>query len=141
MPCQGFGVVLQPINQKAPHNISSAIDESNIIPTKRGAHLEMGDKDWYLNVQCFQLGFQLFNQKSEAPKSYSKPIKSPNSASWKHTVSAKLSAMERLAVLKLVDIPLGVEILNNVWIFRRKFDENGALIKYKAAMCSRQFSD
>jgi hypothetical protein len=132
----GYDLVLQPINQKAPKDISSDIDSSNIVNTKRRAHLAIVNEDFDFHVQCFLAGAQFFDQTSEAPKTYSQAMKSPDSASWVEAISAELSAMERLGVWKVVDIPAGVELLNTVWIFRQKFDENGQLSKYKARLCA-----
>ncbi|PLW23604.1 hypothetical protein PCASD_11379 [Puccinia coronata f. sp. avenae] len=44
-PHPGFDIVLQPINQKAPHNISSAIDETNILFTRRWDHMATANPD------------------------------------------------------------------------------------------------
>ncbi|PLW49743.1 hypothetical protein PCASD_01561 [Puccinia coronata f. sp. avenae] len=135
-PRPGFDIVLQPVNQKAPQDISSSIDESNIVFHKRRAQLAMADNNWDVHVQCFHAGAQFFDQTLEAPKSFSKAIKSPDAESWKEAVNSESGAMDRLSVWKVVDITLGEELLNTVWIFRRKFDENGALNKYKARLCA-----
>ncbi|PLW27210.1 hypothetical protein PCANC_27726 [Puccinia coronata f. sp. avenae] len=111
-PQPGFDIVLQPVNQKAPQDISSAVDEGNIISHKRRACLAMADEDWDFNVQCFHAGAQFYDQMLKAPKSFSKAMKSPNSASWKEAIDSELAAMD--------------------WL--RKFDENGALTKYKAGL-------
>ena len=75
-------------------------------------------------------------QTSKAPKTYSQAMKSPDSASWIDAIRVELSAMARLGVWKIVDIPAGVELLNTVWIFRKKFDQDGNLSKYKARLCA-----
>jgi hypothetical protein len=59
-----------------------------------------------------------------------------DSASWKEAIEAELSAMDCLAVWKIVNIPTGADLLNTVWIFWRKFDKNGALTKYKVRLCA-----
>jgi transposase InsO family protein len=76
-PRPGFDIVLQPVNQKAPQDISSSIDESNIVSHKRRAQLAMADNDWDFHVQCFHAGAQFFDQTSEAPKLFSKAMKAP----------------------------------------------------------------
>ncbi|PLW07682.1 hypothetical protein PCASD_22815 [Puccinia coronata f. sp. avenae] len=94
-PRPGYDTVLQPVNQKAPQDISSSIDEGNILSHKRRAHLAMADDDLDFHVQCFASGAQFFDQTLEAPKSYSKAMEASDSASWKEAIDAKLSAMDR----------------------------------------------
>jgi hypothetical protein len=129
-------MVLQPVGQKALRDISLLIDESNILSTKRRAHVAIADNEFDFNVQCFLAGVQFYDKTSEAPKSYSKAMKAPGAASWSEAVDCKLSAMDRLEAWEVVDIPPGAELLNTVWIFWKKFNENGALSKYKARLCA-----
>jgi hypothetical protein len=135
-PCPGYDMVLQPIHQKAPRDISSNIDESNILQSKRRAHLAIVGNDMDFHIQCFMAGVQFFDQTTDAPKTYAKAMKDPGAASWTEAIGAELSAMERLGVWEIVDIPAGFELLNTVWIFRKKFDQNGRLSKFKARLCA-----
>ncbi|KAI7932968.1 hypothetical protein MJO28_017896 [Puccinia striiformis f. sp. tritici] len=131
-----FDMVLQPVTQLAPKDISSDIDPSNIIEGRRRAHVAIADDDLDFHVQCFLAGVQFFDQTSEAPKSYSKAMKDPDRDSWIAAIEAELSAMDRLGVWEVVDIPDDCKLLNTVWIFRRKFDQHGNLTKFKARLCA-----
>ncbi|PLW42207.1 hypothetical protein PCASD_05590 [Puccinia coronata f. sp. avenae] len=71
----GYDYVLQPVDQLAPKNISSSIDESNIITSKRRAHVALVDDDINFHIQCFHAGAQFFDQTLVAPKTYSKTKK------------------------------------------------------------------
>jgi hypothetical protein len=102
-PC--FDYVLQPADQLAPKNISSSVDESNILTTKRRAHVALVDDDVDFHIQCFLAGAQFFDQTSEAPKTYLKAMKDPDRDSWTAAIEAELSAMARLGVWEVVDIP------------------------------------
>ncbi|PLW08754.1 hypothetical protein PCANC_21880 [Puccinia coronata f. sp. avenae] len=135
-PKPGFDYVLQPVDQQAPKNISSSIDESNIITTRRRAHTAIVDDDIDFHIQCFHAGVQFFDQTSVAPKTYSKAMKDPDKDSWVEAINAELFAMERLGVWEIVDIPKNHELLNTVWIFRKKYDQNGVLSKFKARLCA-----
>jgi hypothetical protein len=63
---QGYNIVLQPVNQKAPKDLSLAIDEGNIFTSKRRAHISIAivDDDYDFHVQAFHAGVQFFNQTS-----------------------------------------------------------------------------
>ncbi|PLW37277.1 hypothetical protein PCASD_09426 [Puccinia coronata f. sp. avenae] len=133
----GYDIVVQPVNQKAPKDISSSIDQDNIMTTKRrGAHLAIVNDDYNFHVQCFMAGVQFFDQTSDAPKTYSKAMKDPQADSWKQAINSELSAMDRLGVWEVVDIPKGCDLLNTVWIFQKKFDEHRKLSKFKARLCA-----
>jgi hypothetical protein len=130
-PKPGFDYVLQPVNQLAPKNISSSVDKSNIITTKLCAHTALVNDDDDFHIQCFHAGVQFFDQTSVAPKTYSKAMKDPDKDSWLEAINAKLSAMERLGVWEVVDIPKNQDLLNTVWIF-----QDGVLSKFKARLCA-----
>ncbi|KAH9445242.1 hypothetical protein Pst134EA_031538 [Puccinia striiformis f. sp. tritici] len=55
-----FDMVLQPVTQLAPKDISSDIDPSNIIEGRRRAHVAIADDDLDFHVQCFLIGVQFF---------------------------------------------------------------------------------
>jgi hypothetical protein len=44
--------------------------------------------------------------------------------------------MERLGVWEVVDIPKGHNLLNTVWIFCKKYNQDGVLSKFKAQLCA-----
>jgi hypothetical protein len=98
--------------------------------------LAIADDKFDFHVQCLLEGAQFFDQIAKAPKSYSQAMKFPNSENWKGAIKLELAAMARLEVWRVVDIPPGESLLSTVWVFQKKFDENGKLSKYKARLCT-----
>ena len=131
-PHPGFDMFLQPFNQKALKDISSNIDEGNILDIFCQAHLANANDEFDFHVQFFLAGAQFFDQTAKVPKSYSKAMKFPNCENWKGSIELELAAMARLDVWLVVDIPLVESLLSTVWVFQCKFNEKGKLSKYKA---------
>jgi hypothetical protein len=94
------------------------------------------DEDVDFNIQCFLAGIQFFDQKSKATKTYLKAMRNLDKDSWTAVIESELLVMARLGVWEIVDIPHEHELLNTVWIFRKKDDEHGALSKFKARLCA-----
>jgi hypothetical protein len=60
----------------------------------------LANDDFDFHIQCFLVGAQFFDQTAEAPKSYSKALKCPESAKWVDAVQAELAAMDILGAGK-----------------------------------------
>ncbi|KAI7956145.1 hypothetical protein MJO29_007544 [Puccinia striiformis f. sp. tritici] len=137
-PKPGYDYV--PATQPAPKDISSNIDPCNIITTKRRAHLTNS----LLTTQPFyEAIFAMASTVSispSTPKTYKQALASPDSANWLAAVKVELQAMERLEVWEEVpisSIPFGVRLLHSLWVFRKKFDADGNLVKYKARLVAQ----
>jgi hypothetical protein len=124
------------VDQRSPKDISLSVNESNILTTKRRAHVATVDDDIEFHIQCFHAGVQFFDQTSESPKTYLKEMKSSEKDSWVAAIEAELSAMARLGVWEVVDIPKNPNLLSTVWILRKKYNKKGDLSKFKARLCT-----
>jgi hypothetical protein len=126
-----------PANQPAPKNISSDIDTSNILDSKRRAR--------YANTLLtakpyFEPIFAMAVTQSESPsipKSYKSAMASSEAADWSSAIKVELDAMVRLGVWTVVPIPSNRHLLGTIWVFRKKFDASGNLIKFKARLCAQ----
>ncbi|KAI7945472.1 hypothetical protein MJO29_011860 [Puccinia striiformis f. sp. tritici] len=73
-------------------------------------------------------------------KTYKQALASPESANWLAAVKVELEAMERLEVWEEVPISsllAGVKLLHSLWVFRKQFDADGNLVKYKARLVAQ----
>jgi hypothetical protein len=114
----GWDYALVP--DKAPKDISSAIDESNIILHKRRANM-----------------IQSLPAIHPIPRTYREAIASPEANHWRQAIDAELSAMDQAGVWNSVPIPPATSLLGTVWVFRKKTDAEGNVIKYKARLCAQ----
>lgn len=73
------------------------------------------------------------------PKSVRDALNAPDADEWKAAMDAEIDNMCRYKVFKEVPRPHNTNIITPRWVFHRKF-ENGALVKYKARLVARGFT-
>jgi hypothetical protein len=64
--------------------------------------------------------------------SYKEAIKSPEAHFWRQAVQKELNNHETRKTFTLVRPPANRKILIGKWVFKRKRNENGKIIEYKA---------
>ncbi|KAI7945705.1 hypothetical protein MJO29_012093 [Puccinia striiformis f. sp. tritici] len=74
---------------------------------------------------------------SPIPKTFSAAMASPKAEDWKRAVDIELEAMACLNVWQMVPFPEDRSLLGIVWVFRKKFDTDGNLVKFKARLCAQ----
>ncbi|KAI7955751.1 hypothetical protein MJO29_007150 [Puccinia striiformis f. sp. tritici] len=127
-----------PASQPAPKAISSSIDTSNILTSKRRAHLVnklFTTAPFYEAI--FAMSVASDSPIASVPKTYKQAINSPEVDSWKEAIQAELDAMVRLDVWDVVPIPRSANLLGSLWVFRKKYDAHGNLVKFKARLCAQ----
>ncbi|POW16675.1 hypothetical protein PSTT_01128 [Puccinia striiformis] len=134
-----------PDNSKQLLHQETNLDPSNILPSKRRAHLankQLTTEPWYESfASSFSSSF-CFSAVSTMssyipPHTYKQVMASPNHDEWSKAVNLELQAMERMGVWEEAsEVLAGVPVLHTVWVFKKKFDANGNLVKYKARFLS-----
>jgi Reverse transcriptase (RNA-dependent DNA polymerase) len=71
--------------------------------------------------------------------SYKEIMKGPEAHLWRQAVQKKLNNYETRKTFTLVRPPANRKILTGKWVFKRKRNENGEIIKYKARWVLRGF--
>ena len=59
---------------------------------------------------------------------------------WKAAVEAELNILEKMGTWKMEDLPVGREPIGCRWVFDKKRDEHGNVVKYKARLVAQGFS-
>ncbi|KAI7946252.1 hypothetical protein MJO29_010779 [Puccinia striiformis f. sp. tritici] len=116
-PKPGYDILLT--SDLAPKNISSNIDESHILHNKRRANLARA-----LTA-------------SDIPRTHREAMLSSEAASWTQAVDAELAAMKDLKVWSIEILPGDESLLGTVWVFRKKKDSEGIVVKFKARLCAQ----
>ncbi|MBW0496204.1 hypothetical protein O181_035919 [Austropuccinia psidii MF-1] len=116
------GWVVEKVPMTAPNDISSSIDMSNILHSKRnrGRNVYMTDS---------------------IPKNYSKAISHEKSVDWKEDIPNKSSRIEENDIWVPVKKPSNANVLGATWVSRGKEDQNGSIVKYKSFLCVQGFSE
>jgi hypothetical protein len=59
---------------------------------------------------------------------------------WKRAIDEELDTLKKMGTWELADLPEGRKPIGCKWVFVKKRDENGKLIKYKARLVAQGFS-
>ena len=59
---------------------------------------------------------------------------------WKKAIDEELNTLKKMGTWELADLPEGREPIGCKWVFVKKRDEKGKLIKYKARLIAQGFS-
>lgn len=112
-----------PSSVPAPRDISSNIDESNILSHRRRANAASAHQ-----------------ANSADPTSYNQALKRPDAHLWIESIQREIDALERMGVWTEVVLPAGERALGTTWAFRRKTNQDGELIKYKSRLCAQGYA-
>ena len=73
------------------------------------------------------------------PQTIRDALDAPDANEWRAAMDIEIENMRRLNVFKTVSRPPDTNIITPRWVFHRKF-ENGALVKHKARLVARGFT-
>lgn len=74
---------------------------------------------------------------SDVPKTYREAMVSSESSCWSQAIDKELDAMKDLRVWEIQVNPEDEALLGTVWVFRKKKDSEGVVIKFKARLCAQ----
>ena len=76
----------------------------------------------------------------DVPLSYEQAISSKEGDNWKQAMKDELKSLEENNTWKLVTLPPGHKTVSSKWVFAKKTDGNGNLVRYKARLVARGYS-
>ncbi|MBW0502459.1 hypothetical protein O181_042174 [Austropuccinia psidii MF-1] len=140
----GWDIVVQPLHQKAPHDVSSSISSDNILLHKQHrknpafTNHVVDDINTNLTlcglVEAAPVAYAL---PDVPPKTYQQALVSADSQQWLMAIYLEKQSLEKKKVWEVVSTPPNVHLLNTVWFFKRVFDGDGNLVKHKARLCAQ----
>ncbi len=74
------------------------------------------------------------------PKTYNQAIKSPESESWKKSMTDEYNALLSHQTWDLVDLPKGKNLVGCKWVYKLKRNASGEISKYKSRLVAQGFS-
>jgi hypothetical protein len=78
---------------------------------------------------------------SVEPQTYEEAMsESVEGERWKKAMESELESMEKNKAWELTELPPGRTAISTKWVYRYKWDENGNIIRYKARLVARGFS-
>ena len=70
----------------------------------------------------------------DEPKSLAEAKRSPEWPEWEHAVQDELTQLQKKGTWKLVDAPKNAVPIANRWVFTKKYNKFGDLLKYKGRL-------
>ena len=74
------------------------------------------------------------------PTNYKQAINSQNKEEWLIAMRDEYNSMMENHVWTLVHLPQGKKVISTRWVFAKKLNENGGVVRYKARFVARGFS-
>lgn len=118
------GYTYVPYFTDAPRNISSSVDPSNIIEGSRR------------HRACVIVGEPA---SLKDPRTYAEAMRRLDKDEWLMAVEVEINNITRHEVWVVSPMKAGTRQLDTVWVFKRKYNADGDLLKFKARLCVRGF--
>jgi hypothetical protein len=119
----------------APKDISSNVDPANII---EGSQRHRANAVTLPPIhQAFVIVGEPASMKD--PKTFSQAMRRLDQNEWLMAVEVELNNNRRHKVWVVAPMKTGTQLLDTVWVFKRKYNADGELQKYKARLCVRGF--
>ena len=74
------------------------------------------------------------------PITYEEAIKSPDSSLWRQAMDEEIAALKETGTFLLCEIPKGRKAIGSKWLYKAKRDESGMIVRYKARVVAKGFS-
>jgi hypothetical protein len=128
-PVKGYAYV--PHYDVAPNDINSNIDPTNII--ERGRQHRANAVTLPPIHQAFVIVGEPASMKD--PKTFSQAMRCLDRNEWLMAVEIELNNIRRHEVWVVAPMKTSTRLLDTVWVFKRKYNADGELLKYKAHLC------
>lgn len=76
----------------------------------------------------------------DEPTSWRAAMESSNASSWKAAMDEELKSHEKNGTWDLVEQPNGKNVIGSRWVFKKKRNEKGEIIRFKARLVAQGFS-
>uniref|UniRef100_A0AAG5DHX2 Uncharacterized protein n=1 Tax=Anopheles atroparvus TaxID=41427 RepID=A0AAG5DHX2_ANOAO len=76
----------------------------------------------------------------DEPRTYTEAISGPQSAEWKSAIAEEMQSHRDNSTWELVELPPHRKAIGSKWIFKRKADEDGNIVRYKARLVAQGFT-
>ena len=95
------------------------------------------------NANLIYRVFLTHKQDKSIPEHLKDALESTESKQWLEAIRVEEESMRKMGVYHKEEnkLPGGVRWIGSRWVFAKKFDENGGLIKYKARLVARGFME
>ena len=128
-------------SRQAPSKeIVGSIDPQNIIEGRRRRVMFAVEKRGKKRKRILKATIQELDVNEICdPNNYKDAIIHPKVKEWKKAMDSELDSISSKSVYRLVPLPAGKKAIPTRWVYTKKYDEHGNVIKYKARAVIRGF--
>ena len=83
---------------------------------------------------------QELDEEAPLPRSVEEALEGEEAEMWKAAIEEELGNHKVMGTWRLEDLPMGREAIGNRWVFARKRDDKGNVVRYKARLVAQGFS-
>jgi transposase InsO family protein len=135
VPSATKGYAYVPYYDVASKDISSNIDPSNIVEGSR-RHRACAVEHPRLHKALVIVGEPA---SLKDPKTFAQAMRRLDRNEWLMAVEVELNNIKCHEVWVVAPMKVGTRLLDTVWVFKRKYNADGELLKFKARLCVRGF--
>jgi reverse transcriptase-like protein len=74
------------------------------------------------------------------PKTADEALSGPDAERWKEAMETEMGTIEKMGTWELEDLPKERQTIGNKWVFVKKRDEKGNVVRFKARLVTQGFS-
>ena len=109
------------------------------ICTRVSSRLTKGKKPDRLIETCNEVSNESIIEQIE-PKNFNEAVASINSKEWKLAMEEEIKYLQENNVWSLTELPIGEKIIGGKWVYKRKTDEHGNIVRFKARYVAQGYS-
>ncbi|CAO1634461.1 unnamed protein product [Jaminaea pallidilutea] len=87
-----------------------------------------------------EAAFLSMHRDADVPATYQEALQSADAHHWKAAIQSELDSLVKNNTWTKTDLPSGRTAITNKWLFKIKRDHTGAIVRYKARLVVRGFS-
>ena len=85
-------------------------------------------------------GEETEEEDEEAPRSLKEAMTMKEASKWKEAADEEMRSLEEQGTWELVDLPPGRKVVGVKWVFTKKRDEHGNVVKFKGRLVAKGYS-
>jgi transposase InsO family protein len=122
----------------SPPNVTRPTEASKAKTIEKDKANLVMDTLWKVVLEEEEFAFRA--NEEDLPKNYEEAIAGDEGEKWKAAMDEEIGTLEKMGTWELKDLPADRKTVGCKWVFLRKRDEHGQIIKYKARLVAQGFS-
>ena len=87
-----------------------------------------------------QIEYSFISTNTDDPKTVEEALNSPEAEEWKKAMETEMGTIKRMGTWTLEELPEDRKTVGSKWVFNKKRDEHGKVVRYKARLVAQGFT-